>query len=216
MKNGGERLHDVIVSLGASSVGLTFLRLIWPFCAGGCVTGPSVRLVCAASAALVEHAGTAWGMLRVSCWALKGAGPRRLRCHGSRSRWMSFRLPSSCLPALPVPRFLTPVGHRERISVWIGSRNNDEYINHAKKNQGVCVMCTVTVEIYKSLNCSASIIQCIMQFLNPLKKRKGNDKGWADDSLRSVCLSFTIRVHVTLSSKPWRASASCSVRWGTS
>lgn len=49
---------------------------------------------------------------------------------------LSLHLPLS-LPVFSVPRFLTYVDQTERIRVRIGSRNNDEYINHAK-SESVC------------------------------------------------------------------------------
>lgn len=65
---------------------------------------------------------------------------------------------SFCLPAFSAPRFLTAVDQTQRIRVWIGSRNNDEYISHAKSERVCHVYGHCGDGLYQSLSCSARII----------------------------------------------------------
>ena len=80
--------------------------------------------------------------------------------------------------------FLTAVDQTERIRVWIGSRNNDEYINHAKSESVCHVYGHCGDGIYQSLSCSARIIRYATS------QSFGGEKGMVKDeqTITQVCL----------------------------
>lgn len=111
---------------------------------------------------------------------------------------------SLCLPAFSASRFLAAVDQTERIRACIGSRNNDEYINHAKSES----MCHVYGHrgdgIYPSLSRSSHIIRYATS--QSFEKKRMSRRCVS----RCVSLSFTLclREHFSFIIDVW-AAASC-------
>lgn len=100
---------------------------------------------------------------------------------------------SLCLPAFSASRFLAAVDQTERIRACVGSRNNDEYINHAKSES----MCHVYGHrgdgIYPSLSRSSHIIRYATS--QSFEKKRMSRRCVS----RCVSLSFTLCVYVNTS-----------------